>query len=159
MKSAKLQSNTLNDGHRRKLLITSCHANRAVPFIRFFYLFLSLSPALLYCAPVPNLSEAIASNQDLYAQAALQQPNGPSYEFFKPLIPALHYVNADFRHYPIIVSAPRAPKKARLVSNGSAVNARANTRAWNEVGTPALFRVGNDEMPFGEYLQRLEGPK
>ena len=46
----------------------------------------------------------------LVAQAALEQPNGPSYEFFKPLIPPLHYVNADFRHYPIVLSAPRSAK-------------------------------------------------
>jgi len=57
------------------------------------------------------------------------------------------------------LSAPNATKKARLTSNGSAVNARANTRSWNEPGTPVLFRVGTDESAFGEYLQRLDGPK
>jgi hypothetical protein len=120
------------------------------------------SPCVLesaaFAAQLPTLEEAIAANRDLFAEAALLQPNGPSYEFFKPLIPALHYVNADFRHYPIVLSAPMAQRKARLVSNGSAINARANTRAWNEIGTPVLLRVGNDEMPFGEYLQRLDGP-
>jgi hypothetical protein len=57
------------------------------------------------------------------------------------------------------LSAPRAGKKSRLVSNGSGINLRANTRAWNEPGTPVLFRVGNDELAYGEFLDRLNGPK
>ena len=107
----------------------------------------------------PSLDEAIASKQDLWVEAALAQPDGPSLEFFKPFLPPLHYVNADFRHYPIVLSAPRAGKKSRLVSNGSGINLRANTRAWNEPGTPVLFRVGNDELAYGEFLDRLNGPK
>ncbi len=107
----------------------------------------------------PSLEEAVASKEDLWGEAALRQPDGPSYEFFRALIPPLHYVNTDFRHYPIVLSAPMARKKGRLVANGSGINARANTRAWNELGTPVLFRVGNDETAFGEFPQRLDGPK
>jgi len=110
-------------------------------------------------AAAPSLAEAIAAKEDLWAEAALGQPDGPSFEFFKSLLPPLHYVNADFRHYPIVLSAPHAPKKSRLVSNGSGINLRANTRAWDEPGTPVLFRVGNDELAYGEFLDRLKGPK
>ncbi len=107
----------------------------------------------------PSLGKAIAAKEDLWAEAALGQPDGPSLEFFKSLLPPLHYVNTDFRHYPIVLSAPNAPKKCRLVSNGSGINLRANTRAWNEPGTPVLFRVGNDELAYGQFLDRLKGPK
>ncbi len=110
-------------------------------------------------APIPTLDEAVASKFDLWGEAAMGQSNGPSYEFFKPLIPPLHYVNADFHHYPIVLSSPATTVKARLVSNGSAINARANTRAWSDTGTPVQFRVGNDELAFGEYPDRLHGPK
>ncbi|HWF18476.1 MAG TPA: hypothetical protein VG754_04385, partial [Verrucomicrobiae bacterium] len=120
-------------------------------------------PALLCGAQpsqkLPGLQEAVLSKQDVYGNAALEQSNGPSYEFFHALIPSLHYVNADFAHYPLVLSAPSATRKSRLVANGSAINARANTRAWNDFSAPALFRVGNDELAFGEYLQRLDGPK
>lgn len=89
----------------------------------------------------------------------MAQPNGASYEFFRALIPPLHYVNADFQHYPLTLTAPTAHHKSMLVANGSAINARANSRAWNDDGTPVLFRVGNDELAFGQYLQKLSGPK
>lgn len=108
---------------------------------------------------LPALADAIAARTDVYGEAALRQSNGPSYEFFARLIPPLHYVNTDFKHYPIVLSAPNAPKKARLISNGGGINLRANTRAWNEPGTPVLFRVGPDESEFGDFLQRLDGPK
>jgi hypothetical protein len=36
----------------------------------------------------------------------MAQPNGPSYEFFAPLLPPPRYVHADFRHYPIILCPP-----------------------------------------------------
>lgn len=106
-----------------------------------------------------SLEDAVAAKEDLWGEAALRQANGPSYEFFKSLLPPLHYVNTDFRHYPIVLTAPMARKKSRLVANGSAINARANTSAWNEPGMPVLFRVGNDEMAFGELPQQLDGPK
>src|SRR6185369_12315609 len=31
-------------------------------------------------------------------------------------------------------------------------------RSWNDVGTPFFFRVGPDELRFGEFLERLEHP-
>src|SRR5213595_3726890 len=62
---------------------------------------------------LPTVKEMAASNQDVWGEAALRQPDGPSYEFFKDLMPPLRYVNTTFRHYPIVLSAPAAPVKAR----------------------------------------------
>lgn len=120
---------------------------------------LALSGIFLPVQAAPSLDEAAAAREDLWANAALAQPDGPDLEFFKRLLPPLHYVNTDFEHYPIVLSAPNAPKKARLISNGSGINLRANTRAWNEPGTAVMFRVGNDELAYGTFLQRLQGPK
>jgi hypothetical protein len=100
------------------------------------------------------------SNRDVWGEAALRHPDGPSYEFFRELLPPLRYVNTAFRHYPIVLSAPSAPVKARWVSNGSAVNARADKKPmWKEAGFPVHFRVGDRAEPFGEDVERLEGPR
>src|SRR4051794_1847750 len=74
---------------------------------------------------LPTAREMAAAHRDVWGEAALRQPGGPSYEFFRDLLPPLRYVNTAFRHYPLVLSAPSAPVKARWVSNGSAVNARA----------------------------------
>ncbi|MCL4191037.1 MAG: hypothetical protein KJZ87_04785 [Thermoguttaceae bacterium] len=108
---------------------------------------------------LPSLREVLAAQGDLWGDMALRQPNGPSYEFFAGICPPLCYVNAAFRHYPIVLSSPRAVCKARLISNGSSVNARANLGTWREVGFPVRFLVGARPAPFGEDLDRLEGPR
>jgi len=92
--------------------------------------------------PLPSLQEALVARKDLWGEAAMAQSNGPSYEFFEQLLPPPRYVNADFRYYPIVLSAPNATVKARLVSNGSGVNLRGGSGQWNDNGTPVLFRVG-----------------
>lgn len=109
-------------------------------------------------APLPSLDAALASQKDLWGLSAMQQPNGPGYEFFKDLLPPLRYVNADFRYYPIILSAPDSSHKARLVSNGSGINPRAVLKTWKEEGVPVSFFVGESEKPFGADLRRLKGP-
>src|SRR5947208_433330 len=76
-----------------------------------------------------TFEEAMASKQDLWGLAAMNQPNGASYEFFEKLLPPLRYVNAAFHYYPIPLSAPNAPVKARLISNGSGLNLRGATRS------------------------------
>ncbi len=86
------------------------------------------------------------------------QPNGASYEFVAPLLPPPRYVNADFRHYPIVLSAPDAKVKARLISNGSGINLHGGARAWNDNGTPFTFRVGPDELIFGTFPDRTSEP-
>jgi hypothetical protein len=110
-------------------------------------------------APLPSVAEMAAAQRDLWGKAALRQPDGPSYEFFKDLLPPLRYVNTEFRHYPIVLSAPLAAVKARWVSDGSAVNARANKKPmWKEIGVPVSFHVGEDGARFGEDLDKLRGP-
>jgi hypothetical protein len=106
-----------------------------------------------------TIDEVLASPRDLWGEASLEQPGGPSYEFFEPLLPPLRYCDAPFRHYPIVLSAPGAPVKARVISNGSMVNALARQPSWiGETGTPVTFRVTRDMAVFGEDLSRLEGP-
>ncbi len=108
---------------------------------------------------LPNVQEMIDARTDVWGDAAMQQPNGASYEFFKDLLPPLRWVNTEFRHYPIVLSAPLAAQKTRLVSNGSAVNARANKPPmWKEQGVPIKFFVGDAAEAFGEDLARLETP-
>ena len=89
----------------------------------------------------------------------MRQREGPNYEFFARLLPPFRYVNATFRHYPIVLSAPRHRVKGRLVGNGSAVNARGGGGTWSDVGLPVTFRVGQDESIYGDDLRRLDGPR
>lgn len=108
---------------------------------------------------LPHLEEVLASGKDLWGEAAIARPEGPSYEFFAGLLPPLRYVNTRFRHYPIVLSAPCETAKIRVVSNGSGINARAETGGWYEVGQPVYFRVGPAGELFGKNLENLEGPK
>jgi hypothetical protein len=123
-------------------------ASNLVFFVRF----------LACAASLPTLDRSIVSKDDLWGDVAMQQPNGASYEFFEPLLPPLRYVNADFHYYPIVLSAPNAKVKARLISNGSGINLRGGARSWRDVGTPVIFRVGQDELRFGEIPSRLQQP-
>lgn len=108
----------------------------------------------------PELMKAVESNTDLWGEQALAQPGGPSYEFFKKVCPTFRYVDTEFLHYPIVLSGPGAMHKARLVSNGSGVNALANhPRIWKEIGIPVTFRVGDELTTYGEDLHRLNGPR
>lgn len=116
------------------------------------------SPAVAGPGPLPTLDEVVDSGADLWGEAALRQPNGPGYEFFRGLLPPPRYVNADFRFYPIVLGAPGAHRKARLISNGSGVNLRGGSRSWRDVGMPFTFRVGPDEFRFGEIPARLNDP-
>src|SRR5437016_12236779 len=107
---------------------------------------------------LPSFEDVMAAKEDVWGLAAMNQPNGASYEFFENLLPAPRYVNAAFRYYPIPLSAPNAPVKARLISNGSGVNLAGGARSWNDVGTPASFHVGPDEFVFGSLRDRLTEP-
>ncbi len=108
--------------------------------------------------PLPSLDDAMAARTDLWGELAMRQTNGPSYEFFADLLPPLRYVNADFRYYPIVLSAPNAKTKARLIANGSGLNLRGGARAWKDNGTPVRFRVGPDEFLFGGLADRVTQP-
>jgi hypothetical protein len=108
---------------------------------------------------VPPLAEVVAARSDVWGELAMRQPNGASYEFFESLLPPPRYVHADFRYYPLVMSAPGARTKARLISNGSGVNLRGGSRSWKDVGTPVVFRVGPDEFQFGGLRDRLSLPR
>ena len=108
---------------------------------------------------LPTLDEALDSKLDLWGEAAMHEPNGPNYAFFDKLLPPLRYVNAAFRYYPIVLSAPGSTLKARLVSNGSAINARAGLKTWKDFGVPVTFRVGDKHELYGSDLNRLHGPQ
>ncbi len=112
----------------------------------------------LRAGPLP-LSEVLAAKRDVWGELAMQQPNGASYEFFEPLLPPPRYVHADFRYYPLVLSAPGAAVKARLISDGSGVNLRGGSRSWKDIGTPVVFRVGPDEFRFGGLRDRLSLPQ
>src|SRR5437868_21305 len=109
---------------------------------------------------VAGINEMLVANRDVWGEAALKQPGGPSYQFFADILPPLRYVDANFRRYPIVLSAPSNKTKARLVSDGSSVNARARSLTWShEQGTPAFFFMGDKREPFGDDLAHLQGPK
>lgn len=107
---------------------------------------------------LPTLAEAMSAKRDLWGEAAMARPNGASYEFFAPLLPPPRYVHADFRHYPIVISAPNAKVKARLISNGSGVNLDGGSRSWHKIGVPVKFRVGPDEFLYGGLRDRMSEP-
>jgi hypothetical protein len=107
---------------------------------------------------IPTPAEAEAAQKDVWGLAAMSQRNGASYEFFERLLPPLRYVNADFRYYPLLLSAPNAPVKARLISNGSGINLRGGARSWFDIGTPVTFRVGPDQFLFGGIRERVSQP-
>lgn len=109
-------------------------------------------------AQTATLEEVLPAKQDLWGLQAMRQTNGASYEFFASLLPPLRYVNAAFRNYPIVLCAPGSPQKARLISNGSGINSRANLNTWKEIGTPISFFVGTNKSSFGENLELLSGP-
>lgn len=107
---------------------------------------------------VPTLEEAQAAKRDVWGEAAIQQPNGPSYEFFEKLLPPPRYCDAEFKYYPIPLSAPNAPVKAHLISNGSGVNLWGIGHTWAEHPAAFHFRLGPDQYEFGGQLARLEQP-
>ena len=123
-----------------------------------FLLFATTAIFTTHAEPkLPTLEEAVHSKRDVYGEAAMKQPNGPSYEFFEKIMPPVRYVNADFHYYPLLLGAPNTMTKARLISNGSGVNLRSGAGQWNDVGTPVFFRVGPDQLAFGKFPERLQG--
>src|SRR5688572_23158353 len=108
----------------------------------------------------PGVQPLLEARTDVLGDAALRHPGGPSYEFFRDLLPPLRYVDPHFKHYPIALSAPGSTSKARLVSNGSSINALVRSRSWiSETGKPVTFYVGDRRDVFGEDLSRLDGPR
>lgn len=123
------------------------------------------TPLPEYRNPAPDavVRDVLAARTDIWGEIAMRQPNGASYEFFRDLLPPLRYVDPDFRHYPILLSAPEAQAKGRLLSNGSAVNPKPtggiDWRLWKSYPVGATIRLGADNEPFGSDLDRLDGPR
>jgi len=107
--------------------------------------------------PATVWERMLASARDVYGEEAMLRPNGASYDFFRDLLPPLRYVNAAFRHYPIVLGTTGGLHKPRLVSNGSAINARAALGTWLDPGFPVTFSVDGEE--FGSDFGRLTGPR
>lgn len=152
---------------------------RCTPFI-FYLLILSLLasavsvsfagsevknplPEYKNVAPDAAIRDMLAARTDIWGEKAMRQPDGASYEFFRDLLPPLRYCDPDFRHYPIVLSAPEAQAKGRLLSNGSAVNPKPtggiDWRLWKTYPVGAAIRLGADNEPFGSDLDRLQGPR
>ena len=100
-------------------------------------------------ARYPELQKAADSLTDYFGEQAKKLPEGPNYQFFANLAPPQRYVTAAFRDYPIVLGAPGAQRKARLISNGSAINARGEQKMWHEDGFPVTLFVGDNETTFG----------
>lgn len=113
--------------------------------------------------PDTIVRDILAAQTDILGEAAMRQPNGASYEFFRDLLPPLRYCDPDFRHYPIALSAPEAQVKGRLLSNGSSVNARPTGgiewRLWKSYPVGITIRLGEEHELFGSDLDRLDGPR
>jgi hypothetical protein len=111
--------------------------------------------------PFPKTrEEVIALKEDVWAEAAIRQPGGPSYEFFRDLFPPVRYVNTKFLQYSIVLSAPGAAVKARYVSNGSAINPKADQKPmWYDPKFGVEFFVGEKMEPYGADPDRLDGPR
>src|SRR4051812_27144038 len=114
--------------------------------------------AIAFAEAPATFDEAMKSPRDVWGEAAMRQVNGASYDFFKDLLPPPRYVHADFRYYPIVMSAPNAKVKARLISNGSGITLPGGSRSWHDVGTPITVRVGPDEFLFGGMRERIMEP-
>lgn len=126
-------------------------------------LLILLVPTLGLAQSIPTnrttLQKAIAAKADIYGEAAMRRPNGASYEFFADLIPPIRYARlAEFEYYPILMGIPGGEYKARLISNGSAINARGGCPEWLDTGFPVTFSVGDGTL-FGADLGRLDGPR
>ncbi len=103
--------------------------------------------------------QIIESKTDILGEAALKQPGGPSYEFFEKALPPLRYVDARYKHYPIVLAAPRSLVKGKVLSNGGIINPLARRYQWvGEAGIPWHVTLGSRHLPFGEDLAKLNGP-
>ena len=112
-------------------------------------------PACAQTAPKPpTLDQIIQSNRDLITDYALARPEGPTYENIAPLMTPARWVTAQFKHFPVVLSAPSAAVKGRIVSNGSILNPVANNPpTWKESGRALHLFVGDHEEPFGQSFQ------
>lgn len=104
----------------------------------------------------PTLEEIVASKRDAISDYAISLPGGPTYESLLPLMPPVRWVYSNFRHYPVLLSAPGAVVKGRIASNGSALNPLANNPpTWKENGRELQLTIGQENEIFGSNLEKL----
>ena len=104
----------------------------------------------------PTLEEIVYAHHDVITDYALSLPGGPTYEALLPLLPPVRWVFSEFRHYPVVLSAPTATVKGRIASNGSGLNPLANNPpTWKEAGRELRILIGNGVERFGHDLKRL----
>ncbi|MFM7594284.1 MAG: hypothetical protein ACKO85_21035 [Isosphaeraceae bacterium] len=131
----------------------------ARPALLNYFLLISASAIPLFARqviPQPTLQQIVAGHRDVISDYAISLPAGPSYKALLPLMPPSRWVVTDFRHYPVVLSAPAAPVKARIASNGSALNPLANNPpTWKEAGRELKIAIGADQEIFGQDLTRL----
>lgn len=139
--------------------LSRCGASSLRNWLHIVIAWICIAPPLGAQVSIPKLEQVVAAKRDLWGEAAMLQPNGPSYEFFENLLPPPRYVHADFRYYPLVLSAPNAPVKARLVSNGSGINLDGGARSWKKFEAQVTFRVGPDEFRFGDLRDRVSLPE
>ncbi len=127
-------------------------------FRRAFLIVVWLGGSCAACAQ-PTPQQIIESKTDILGEASLRQPGGPSYEFFEKVLPPLRYVDARYKHYPIVLAAPRSLVKGKLLSTGGIINPLARQYQWvGEAGIPWHVTLGSRHLPFGDDLTRLKGP-
>jgi hypothetical protein len=122
-----------------------------------FVVLVCASSAVADESPTPQ--QIIESKTDLLGEAALKESGGPSFEFFADKLPPLRYVDARFKHYPIVLAAPRSLVKGKITSNGSIINPLGRRYQWvGEAGMPWYLTLGSRHVPFGDDLAKLKGP-
>src|SRR6478735_2718165 len=116
-------------------------------FRRAFLIVLWLGGSCAACAQ-PTPQRIIESKTDILGEASLRQPGGPSYEFFEKVLPPLRYVDARYKHYPIVLSAPRSLVKGKVLSTGGIINPLARHYQWvGEAGIPWHVTLGSRHVP------------
>ena len=104
--------------------------------------------------------QIIEAKGDILGDAALKQPGGPSFDFFADKLPPLRYVDTRYKHYPIVLAAPRSLAKGKVLSTGGIINPLARRYQWvGEAGIPWHVTLGTRHRPFGEDLAKLKGPR
>jgi hypothetical protein len=123
-------------------------------------LFCLLAVLMVICTALgESPQEVIQAKRDVWGEAALREPGGPSYEFFAKLLPPLRYVDAPYRYYPIVLSAPRAVVKGKVLSTGGIINPLGRRYEWaGEAGIPWHVMVTRKLAAFGSDLKKLDGP-
>ncbi len=114
-----------------------------------------------------RVAEALEADRDIWAEEVLSRPEGPTYQNVKDYLPPLRYVNASFKHYPIVLGLKEGLEKIRLVGNGSQIGLSINPwrldgsgwTAWFQPDLKAFIQVGRNETPFGDDISKLNGPK